>query len=375
MPGSQNRRRASGRPFRRALIAVVLAIALIASMSAATAVVTGQRSGPTGCAEMTDAVGLYPGNDLTMRGVRIGSITDIAPQNGHVVVRFRLDDDIAFPADVSAVTTSDSIVTDRRLEIPSGRISGPAWDMRRCIPLSRTHTPRSVSEAYAAFDKLSREVTDAAASSPQQRQLVRDAMNSVNDSLRGTAGDFNDAIRGLAAALGDPALRDTQFRSLLTNVDALTGYFVERWPDLRLGLTKLGEFAETFDAWFSTLNPAIVETTALTPTLLRLIRTYSPLVFGILDALMPILDRIPVQTIVDILRKIPPISAGLQRIVSAGAAGSGIPVAPPRFRVTASDGVCAQVNAVLRGGCAPSGDAGRVDVDLLRLVLSSVGGR
>lgn len=360
---------------RRPLSIAVLAIVLIASTSAA--VVVRDRSGPTGCAEMADSVGLYPGNNVTMRGVPIGSVTEIEPQNGHVVVRFRLDEAVAFPADVSAVTTSDSIVTDRRLEIPSGRISGPAWDLNRCIPLSRTHTPRSVSDAYAAFDKLSREVTAAAASSPEQRDLVRNAMTKVNDSLRGTSADFNGAVQGLAAALGDPALRDAQLRSLLTNVTELTGFFVARWPDLLLGLTKLGEFAETFDAWFSTLNPAVVETTALTPTLLRLIRTYSPMVFPILDALMPIIDKIPVETIVEILRKIPPVSTGLQGILAAGAAGSGIPVRPPRVRVNAPGAVCAQVNAALPGACVPSpGASGRADVDLVRLVMSSIpGGR
>lgn len=291
------------RPARpRAVLALLVAVALVAAL---TAMFLGRNdTGRSGCAEMADAVGLYPGNDVTMRGVRIGEVTSIAPSQGHVEVRFDLDDDLAFPADVSAVTTSDSIVTDRHLEIPTGHTGGPAWDMSRCIPLARTHTPKSVSEAYAAFDKLSREVTAAAARSGRQRDIVADAMNQVNDALRGTGPDFNAAIAGLAAALGDPALRDGQLRSLLTNVGELTGFFVQRWPALQLGLTKLGDFAVTFDEWFSVLNPAVVDTTKLTPSLLRLIRTYSPDVFRVLDALVPLLDHIPVDTIVGILRTI-----------------------------------------------------------------------
>lgn len=357
---------------RSPLLIAGLAVALIV---ASTAMVIDHRNRPDshGCTEMADAVGLYVGNDVTMRGVTIGTVTSIAPDDGHVVVRFRLAHPVDFPADVSAVTTSDSIVTDRHLEIPAGRVSGPAWDMSRCIPLARTHTPKSVSEAYAAFDKLSREVTAAGDESPGRRETVRDAMTRMNESLHGTSADFNAAVAGLASALGDPALRDAQLRSLLTNVDELTEFFVDRWPDLRLGLTKLGEFAVTFDAWFSELNPAVVDTTKLTPSLLRLIRTYSPAVFGVFDSLMPYLDKIPVQTIIDILRKLPPISAGLQRILVGAQQAGGLRVQPPRVRVatTAGPTVCAEVNAVLASACHPvPGRDDRLDVSLLQFVLA-----
>ncbi|MCH5644844.1 MlaD family protein [Gordonia sp. ABSL49_1] len=357
-------------------MSALVAIALVVSV---TAMFLGDETdGRSGCAQMADAIGLYPGNDVTMRGVRVGEVTSIAPSQGHVEVRFDLDDGVELPADVSAVTTSDSIVTDRHLEFPSGRVTGPAWDLSQCIPLDRTHTPKSVSEAYAAFDKLSREVTAAASTSGRGRDIVRDAMNRVNESLRGTGPDFNNAVRGLAAALGDPALRDAQLRSLLTNVGELTGFFVERWPALQLGLTKLGEFAVTFDEWFSVLNPAVVDTTKLTPSLLRLIRTYSPDVFKVLDVLVPLLDRVPVETIVGILRKLPPVSAGLQRILAQGAKAGGVTVAPPRVRVAASSPVvCRTVNAAMPGACRPvAGRTDTVDLALVAMVLGTArGGR
>ncbi|GAB26088.1 Mce family protein [Gordonia polyisoprenivorans NBRC 16320 = JCM 10675] len=213
---------------------IIVGVLTIAVTVGATLVIVERRAGHvSGCADMADAVGLYPGNDVTMRGVRIGSVTAVSPQAGHVVVRFTLDTPVDFPADVSAVTTSDSIVTDRHLEIPSGRTTGAAWDLRRCIPLARKHTPTSVSAAYAAFDKLASQVTAAASESGERRELVRDSMNRVDATLRGTGADFNAAIAGLAAALGDPGLRDQQLRSLLTNVGELTDFFVQRLPDLQ----------------------------------------------------------------------------------------------------------------------------------------------
>ncbi|WP_084436089.1 MlaD family protein [Aldersonia kunmingensis] len=306
-----------------------IAVAAVAVLAVGGIVVmTSADSSVNGCAEMADAVGLYEGNDVTMRGVKIGKVTGVSAEGGHVRVGFRLDREVDFPADVSAVTTSESIVTDRRLEIPSGNIAGPKWDMAECIPLDRTHTPKSVSAAFTAFDKLSEEVTEAAASSPEQQQLVREAMNNLDTSLKGSAGDFNAAVAGLAAALGDPALRDSQLRSLLTNVDELTGYFLTRWPDLELGLTELGSFAETFDAWFTELNPTVVETTKLMPTLLRLIRSYAPNVFAVLDPLVADLDPGQTQAFIDTLNLMPQVSAGLRRIAAAPADGPDLVVKP-----------------------------------------------
>lgn len=357
---------------------VVLAVVAIAALTAGSVKTFDFVTSPDahGCAEMTDSVGLYRGNDVTMRGVPIGKVTDIQPYQGHVRVAFDLHTDVDFPADVSAVTTSDSIVTDRRLEIPSGRVSGAAWDMSRCIPLSRTHTPKSVSDAYASFEKLSREITTAA-NQPGRRDLVRDALTKVNATLAGTGGDFNQAVAGLAAALGDPALRDSQLRRLLTNVDELTQFFIQRWPDLLLGLTNIGKFAQTFDELMTVLNPVVEDTTKLVPPLVRVIRTYSPDIFRLIDAMMPLVDMVPTEAIIDILRKLPIVKAGLQRIMVTGAASGGLRVAPPRVRVPArsSAAVCAYVNRVLPQGCRAAAGNGGVDVALVQFVLGGAGGR
>lgn len=359
----------------RKTIAAVVVLALVVAGGYAVARQLDDKQ--TGCAEMADSIGLYPGNNVTLLGVKIGTISDIKPEKGHVRIDFDVNDGVEFPSDVSAVTTSESIVTDRRLEISESYTGGPRWDLSRCIPLDRTHTPKSISAAYASFDKLAHEITTASVQSPQQAKVVRTAMTTLDDSLTGSSGDFNSAVKGLAEALGDPALRDTQLRSLLTNAESLTDFFVERWPDIASGLDHLGEFAVTFDEWFSVLNPTVVDVTALTPSLLRLIRTYSPMVFGILDKVVPLTDDIPVDTIVGALQKLPPVSAGLKRLVAADSGPLPVKVAPPRFAVpaTSNSRTCAAVNRALPRSCKPDPAAGGIDLRLVELVLGSVAPR
>lgn len=359
----------------KTIIAAVAVAALV--LAGGVAVARQVDSSQSGCAEMADSIGLYPGNNVTLLGVKIGTISDIEPEKGHVRVDFTVDEGIDFPSDVAAVTTSESIVTDRRLEIPQSYTGGPRWDMSRCIPLDRTHTPKSVSAAYTSFNKLAHEITEASAQSPDQAEVVRTAMTTLDDSLSGSSADFNSAVKGLAEALGDPALRDTQLRSLLTNAESLSEFFVERWPDIASGLDHLGEFAVTFDEWFSVLNPTVVDVTALTPSLLRLIRTYAPLVFGVLDKVVPLTDNIPVDDIVAVLQKLPPVSAGLKRLVGAGPWPLPVTVSPPAFAVPASSSsqTCALVNKALPQACQADPAAGNVDLRLVELVLGSVAPR
>ena len=169
-------------------LVVVAAIVAVISLIVAAVRTTDSSSSGSGCAIMSDSIGLYPGSNLTLLGVTIGHVTKVAPDNGAVRVDFDVDGGVRFPANVSAVTTSDSIVTDRRLEIPTPYVGGPTWDTARCIPLDRTRTPKSLSQSFDAFDKLSSQLTDVAGRSPEQQQAVGNALADAGfDATKPTA--------------------------------------------------------------------------------------------------------------------------------------------------------------------------------------------
>lgn len=76
-------------------------------------------------AQFQDAVGLYVGNGVSVLGMDVGKVTGITPRGGYVEVKLSIDADIDVPADVEAVTVSNSVLTDRHVELTPAYTGGP----------------------------------------------------------------------------------------------------------------------------------------------------------------------------------------------------------------------------------------------------------
>jgi virulence factor Mce-like protein len=368
--------------WRSVAVRVVVVAAIVAVISMIVAAVRTTDSSPSGsgCAIMSDSIGLYPGSNLTLLGVTIGHVTKVAPDNGSVRVDFDVDGGVRFPADVAAVTTSDSIVTDRRLEIPTPYTGGPTWDTARCIPLDRTRTPKSLSQAFDAFNKVSSQLTDVAGRTPGQQQAVGTALADVDDALKGSAEDFNRAVQGLSRALGDPALRDSQLRSLIVNGQQLAQFFVERWPDVQSAVDNVANFSIALGELTRELNPALIRVTKVVPQLADNIGRYGPILLKVLELITPLVELLPTDQIVALLKLLPPVMSAIRAQAQDTRPGLAVSVAAPTVRVrapmAASSASCAVVNRLLAGSCRPvAGAPDRVDTNLVGLVLGSVGAR
>ena len=68
-------------------------------------------------AQFDSAAGLYEGNTVAVLGMPVGKVTRITPKGGYVEVEFTVDKDVQVPADAQAVTISNSILTDRQIEL------------------------------------------------------------------------------------------------------------------------------------------------------------------------------------------------------------------------------------------------------------------
>src|SRR5689334_8414234 len=126
--------------------ASVTVVAVVAAAVIGAKVVTSEVVNTrTMCAEFTDAVGLYEGNKVALLGIEVGSMTAIVNKPDHVEVDFTVPADLELPADVGAVTYSQSIVTDRHIELTKAYTGGSKFTGPGCIKLDSTKTPISVS--------------------------------------------------------------------------------------------------------------------------------------------------------------------------------------------------------------------------------------
>jgi len=213
-----------------AVVVVVAAVAAAAVIGAKTFAKTWMPKHTRAmCAEFTDAVGLYPGNKVALLGIEVGSTTAIVNKPDHVEVDFTVPDDLALPADVGAVTYSQSIVTDRHIELTKPYTGGPKFTGPGCIKLKSTKTPISVSDTFAAVGKLADTVLDTQhGQDPSQApgvQAINDSLRAFSRSLDGTGPGLNQTLRNLVIMLADPYKADGDYRQLFENSEILTRIF------------------------------------------------------------------------------------------------------------------------------------------------------
>ncbi|WP_328307701.1 MCE family protein [Streptomyces sp. NBC_00442] len=139
---------------RRRALTIVLALAVIA-----VTVIGGLRvfAGPGGkriTAYFDHAVGIYPGSDLRILGVKVGEVDSVTPQGQQVKVVVSLDRGVRVPKDVRAAVVSPSVVADRYVQLAPAYTGGPELADRAELPASRNATPVEVDQLYASLTEL-----------------------------------------------------------------------------------------------------------------------------------------------------------------------------------------------------------------------------
>lgn len=183
-----------GRLARR--LALVVAFVLVAGT---TAVVLWPRSAPVHVtAYFPRTVGLHPGSDVRVLGVRVGEVGKITPEGGHVRVELEYEPGRRIPANAQAAIINSSIVSDRYVQLLPVYRGGPVMEDGAFIPESRTAVP---VELDRIFDSLH---TTAAAFGPKGANTdgsLSRLLGVSADNLDGQGAQLNQTVEGLSLAV------------------------------------------------------------------------------------------------------------------------------------------------------------------------------
>lgn len=359
--------------------AMLTIMALVGTAASASGVIDVKTRTSAVCAEFTDTVGLYEGNSVAMLGVDVGTVKRIENTDRAVVVTMEIDDTVALPADVGAVTLSSSIVTDRHVEFTIPYTGGAELDRSRCIPLERTKTPLGVSETFEAVSDLATDLLGPPRPDGTYDEVLGDTLRSVDGSLRGSSDQLNSSLAQLSTLVGEPADRDATVRRLIDNLDRLIDTFAVSWPvvanlldNLKAGMMTLSEFTQEFAG-------AVVLSNEFLPPLSRTIAKYDDHIYGFLDQLMPIVDvgLGRVGDIKDILEQVPAVSDNLTTMYDKDFRSGRVLYRPPQFEIDTDspNEVCALVNKYMPTCSADRKRGDVIDVGLVQLILGSAGWR
>lgn len=165
-------------------------------------------------AQFDSAAGLYEGNTVAVLGMPVGTVQRIVPKGGYVEVEFSVDGDVRVPADVMAVTISNSILTDRQIELTPPYTDGPTLQDHDTIGLNRTRTPVEFARVLDVLDKLSTSLRgDGNGQGP-----VADVVNASAAIADGNGQAMKDALGELSVALRLSSDRGEVTRDQLTTI-------------------------------------------------------------------------------------------------------------------------------------------------------------
>ena len=142
------------------------------------------------------AVGLYPGSDVRVLGVRVGSIDSVTPQGTTVKVELSVDKSVHVPADAQAVVVSPSVVSDRYVQLTPVYTGGAVMADNATIPRARTATPVELDQLYQSLDKLT---TTLGPNGANKDGALSDLLDVTAQNFGGQGAQFHQTIEDFSA--------------------------------------------------------------------------------------------------------------------------------------------------------------------------------
>ncbi|OBF18553.1 MCE family protein [Mycobacterium sp. ACS4331] len=194
---------------RRRLTAVV-AVTLAALLVVGGAVLAPRHlfGANTITALFPTATGVYPGDEVRVSGVKVGTIRSIEPQGTHTKVVLDVDRDVPVPADAKAVIVAQNLVAARYVQLaPAYRDSGPTMPDGAEIPLDRTAIPVEWDEVKTQLMRLATELgPQSGVDGTSVSRFIESAANAMDgngEKLHETITQLAGVSRILAEGSGD----------------------------------------------------------------------------------------------------------------------------------------------------------------------------
>ncbi|HEV7853811.1 MAG TPA: MCE family protein [Mycobacterium sp.] len=238
-------------------LAPVLAVALVGGV----AVVVQQTffRPNTITAYFTKTVAIYPGDEVRIAGVKVGTIDSIEPVGTQAKMTLRVNRRISVPIDAKAVIVAQNLISARYVQLAPAYESGPKMTDGAVIPLDRTAIPVEWDEVKEQLMRLATELgPDKGMSTGSVGRFIDSAANALDgngDKLRQTLAQLSGVGRILADGSGNivdtisnlqtfvTALRDSnnQIVQFQDRFATLTSVVDDSRSDLDAALKNLSE--------------------------------------------------------------------------------------------------------------------------------------
>lgn len=165
----------------------------------------------------SEAGGLAVGNDVTMSGIKVGSVSSIQLDNGDALVGFTIDSRYAAGSETTAQIRTGTLLGERVLALESA--GSGALGANGVIPTSRTSSPYSLTDAIGDL------TTNSAGTDTESLNQSLDTLAETLDQVAPQLGPTFDGLSRLSLSLNN---RNGSLAELLKTASDVTGIFSER---------------------------------------------------------------------------------------------------------------------------------------------------
>lgn len=181
---------------KRLTIAVAAILALLVAGGIALLVRQAFFKPKTITAYFTSATAIYPGDEVRVAGVKVGTIKSIQAQGTKAKMSLAVDRDVPIPANAEAVIVSQNLVGARYVQLtPPYEDSGPTMSDGAVIGLDRTAVPVEWDEVKAQLMRLA---TDLGPKDESSTTAVGRFLDTAATALDGNGQKLHDAIAQLS---------------------------------------------------------------------------------------------------------------------------------------------------------------------------------
>ena len=216
-------------------------------------------------AYFTTATAIYPGDEVRIAGVKVGTIASIDPVGTQAKMTLHVDRGIRVPADAKAVIVAQNLVSARYVQLAPAYESGPAMADDAVIPLDRTAVPVEWNEVKEQLMRLATELGPSNGTSTGSVGRFLDsaatALDGNGDKLRQTLAQLSGVGRILAQGSGNIADTITNLQVFVTALRDSNDQIVQFQDRFATLTSVLNDSRSDLDAALKNLSDVVGETT------------------------------------------------------------------------------------------------------------------
>lgn len=208
----------------------------------------------------TEAGGIAVGNDVTMSGIKIGSVTDVSLENGDALVKFTTAGKYPVGSQTTAHIRTGSLLGERVLTLESA--GSGTLSQNDVIPTSRTSSPYSLTDAVSDL------TTNTAGTDTGQLNQSLDTLSATIDQLAPQLGPTFDGLSRLSKSING---RNEDLATLLKSASEVSVVLGERSTQLNTLILNANDLLGVLDDRRGAIVDLLASTTAVSQQLTGLV--------------------------------------------------------------------------------------------------------